>query len=57
MLDLFCDNEGIDAAQSFNLPVNVQHFWFQKAGAIARYNPPSHKTAASLARDWGLVHL
>ncbi len=57
ILDLFCDNESVDAAQGLHLPVNMQHLWLQKAGAIARYNPPTHKTAASLARDFGLVHL
>lgn len=56
ILHLFCDNKGIDAAQRFYLPVNVQHLWLQKARAIARYDPPAHKTAASLARDSGLVH-
>ena len=43
ILDFFCDNEGIDAAQRFHLPVNMQHLRLQKAGAIARYDPPAHK--------------
>src|SRR5215813_12871330 len=57
ILNLFSDNESVDAAQSLHLPVDVQHLWFQKAGAIARDNPLAHKTAASLARDSRLVHL
>ena len=44
ILDLFCDNEGIDAPQRFHLPVNMQHLRLQKAGAIARYDPPAHRT-------------
>src|SRR5204863_7537701 len=43
ILDLFGDNEGIDAAQRFYLPVNVQHLRLEKAGAVARYNPSAHK--------------
>jgi len=47
VLDFFRDNEGIDAAQSFHLPVNMQHLRLQKAGAIARYDPPTHKSRQS----------
>src|SRR5215469_17821984 len=51
VLDLLCDNERVDGPQGFELPVNVQHLRLQKAGAVACYNSPAHKTAASLARD------
>src|SRR6266536_252798 len=43
ILDLLRDDKGIDAAQRFHLPVNMQHLRLQKAGAIARYDPPTHK--------------
>ena len=43
ILDLLRDDEGIDAAQRFYLPVNVQHLRLEKAGAVARYNPSAHK--------------
>src|SRR6266436_8333681 len=46
ILDLLCDNERIDAAQCFYLPVNVQHLRLEKAGAITRDNPFAHTISA-----------
>jgi len=57
ILNFFRDDKGLDPAQSFYLPVNVPHLRLQKAGAIARYNPPTHSNAGSFVRLRGIVHV
>src|SRR5262249_22074842 len=57
VLHLFGDNKCINTSERLDLPVNVQHLRLQKAGTITCYDPPAHNTAASFARDAGLVHL
>src|SRR6266480_7678687 len=57
ILNLLRDDEGVDTAQRFYLPVNVQHLQLQKAGAITGYHMSAHTTAASFVMDCVLVHL